>query len=32
MFALQNELLRDWREQSASGSPPTAGEGQEGLA
>jgi probable rRNA maturation factor len=32
MFALQNELLRDWREQPATGSPPTAGEGQEGQA
>jgi probable rRNA maturation factor len=31
MFGLQNELLRDWREQLASG-PPSAGEGREGLA
>ena len=31
MFGLQNELLRDWRDQLASG-PPTAGEGREGLA
>jgi probable rRNA maturation factor len=31
MFALQNELLRDWRDQPASG-PPTAGEGREGQA
>jgi probable rRNA maturation factor len=31
MFALQNELLRDWREQLASGPPPP-GEGREGQA
>ena len=31
MFGLQNELLRDWREQLASG-PPSAGEGREGQA
>jgi len=31
MFGLQNELLRDWRDQLASG-PPTAGEGREGPA
>ena len=31
MFGLQNELLRDWRDQPASGPPP-AGEGREGLA
>jgi probable rRNA maturation factor len=31
MFGLQNELLRDWREQLAAG-PPGAGEGQEGQA
>jgi probable rRNA maturation factor len=29
MFGLQNELLRDWRDQPASG-PPSAGEGPEG--
>ena len=32
MFALQNELLRDWREQLASSGPPSAGEGREGQA
>jgi probable rRNA maturation factor len=32
MFALQNELLRDWREQLASTGPPPAGEGREGQA
>jgi probable rRNA maturation factor len=32
MFALQNELLRDWREQLASSGPPPAGEGREGQA
>jgi probable rRNA maturation factor len=31
MFGLQSELLRDWREQLASG-PPSAGEGREGQA
>src|SRR6202161_694137 len=31
MFGLQNDLLRDWRDQLASG-PPAAAEGQEGLA
>jgi hypothetical protein len=31
MFGLQNELLRDWREQLAGG-PPAAGEGREGQA
>ena len=31
MFGLQNELLRDWRDQLASG-PPTADEGREGQA
>jgi probable rRNA maturation factor len=31
MFGLQNDLLRDWRDQLASG-PPTAGEGREGQA
>jgi probable rRNA maturation factor len=31
MFSLQNELLRDWRDQLPSG-PPTPGEGREGQA
>lgn len=31
MFGLQNELLRDWREQSP-GRPPSAAEGREGQA
>jgi hypothetical protein len=30
MFGLQNELLRDWREQLPG--PPAASEGQEGQA
>jgi len=31
MFGLQSDLLRDWRDQPASG-PPSAGEGREGQA
>jgi probable rRNA maturation factor len=35
MFGLQNELLRDWRDQLAgdppAAGPPSAGEGREGL-